>query len=271
MRRRECALAGLASCLGLGPGTNLAQGLKAGPNPALPPLPSLQAYTEHLPPLNFLDDNGQAAGFSSELLRLMANQARLDLDIQLQPWPRAVQAAASQSNSILYSLTRLPEREGRYRWVGPISERRIMLYSLSKRRDLPAFRDLKDLRELPQLRGLKVGVVRESAAARLLQSEGLRVGEELELALDDGSNLRKLLASRMDLIVLLDWAAAWHLKQLRLDYNTLRPVLELDARHSYWYGLHPDTDERLVQALQAALDQLRRDGRYARLRQRYFS
>ncbi|MCV2362852.1 transporter substrate-binding domain-containing protein [Paucibacter sp. DJ1R-11] len=225
---------------------------------------SLQAFTEHLPPLNFQDDSGRAAGFSTELLQLMAAQARIQVDIQVQPWPRAVQAAAVQPNSILYSLTRLPERESKYRWVGPISERRIMLYSLSKRRDIQPLKDLRDLREL------KVGVVRESAAARLLQAEGLRPGEELELALDDGSNLRKLLASRMDLIVLLDWAAAWHLKQLRLDYSTLRPLLELDTRHSYWYGLHPDSDDRVVQALQAALDQLRSDGRYARLRQRYF-
>lgn len=265
MRRRECTLAGLSVYLGLG-----IAAAQTRPMAALPSAP-LQAFTEHLPPLNFQDEAGQTAGFSSELLRMMAAQARLELDIQVQPWPRAVQAAAAQSNSILYSLTRLPERVGKYRWVGPISERRIMLYSLSKRRDIPALKDLKDLRELPQLRGLKVGVVRESAAARQLQSEGLRAGEELELALDDGSNLRKLLASRMDLIVLLDWAAAWHLKQLRLDYSTLRPVLELDTRHSYWYGLHPDSDDRVVLALQAALDQLRRDGRYARLRQRYFS
>lgn len=234
-------------------------------------MPTLQAFTEHLPPLNFQDASGHAAGFSTELLRLIAAQARVNVEIQVQPWPRAIQAAAAQANHILYSLTRLPEREGKYRWVGPISERRIMLYSLSQRRDLPALKDLRQLLELQQQRGLKVGVVRESAAAKLLQNEGLRAGEELELALDDGSNVRKLLARRMDYIVLLDWAASWHLQQLRLNYKTLQPVLELDTRHSYWFGLHPDSDELLVQSLQAALDQLRRDGRYARLRQKYFS
>ncbi|WP_428503338.1 substrate-binding periplasmic protein [Roseateles sp.] len=269
MLRRECVLQGLALGLGSVCGTGLLSALGMSHSAhasglAATGISSLQAFTEHLPPLNFQDEGGRAAGFSTELLQLMAAKARTQVDIQVQPWPRAVQAAGALPNSILYSLTRLPERESKYRWVGPISERRIMLYSLSKRRDIQPLKDLRDLRDL------KVGVVRESAAARLLQAEGLRPGEELELALDDGSNLRKLLASRMDLIVLLDWAAAWHLKQLRLDYSTLRPVLELDSRHSYWYGLHLDSDERVVQTLQTALDQLRSEGRYARLRQRYF-
>lgn len=257
MRRREWALAGLAA--GFSPWALAKPGL-AGP---------LMAFTEHLPPLNFQDAAGQPAGFSSELLQLMAAQAQLSLDIQVQPWRRAVQAAAAQNNSILFSLTRLPERERQYRWVGPISERRIMVYGLRQREDLPELKQVSDLRRLQQ--GMKVGVVRESAAARRLQEEGLLAGETLELALDDGSNLRKLLARRMDLMVMLDWAAAWQLHQLRLDYRTLRPLLVLDARRSYWYGLHPDSDDRVVLALQAALDQLRRDGRYSRLRQRYFS
>jgi len=225
---------------------------------------TLQGFTEPLPPLNYADDSGKAQGFSVDLLRMIAAQAKVPLEIQVTPWVRATQLAAGTPNSILFSLTRLPEREGKFKWVGPISGRRILLYRLRDRSDL-------QVKDLKSLQGLKIGVVRESAAAKRLQAEGLRVGEELELALDDSSNLRKLLAGRMDLLVMLDWAAAWNLRQLKLDYGTLRPVLELDNAYEYWYGLHPDCDDALVQRLQAGLNTLRRNGQYDKLRRQYFS
>lgn len=244
----------------------------AAPSLAAPPGPrsvvdedarELVAYTENLPPLNYAD-KGQAQGFSTELLKAMAAEAGLRLRIEVLPWQRSVQEAARRPDSVLFSLTRTPERETQYRWVGPISPRRILVYRLSQRADAhPA--------SLKQLNGLRLGVARDSASAKQLIADGLRPEVELELGLDDATNLRKLLAGRMDLIVLLDWAAAWHLRELKLPYATLTPVLSLDAEKSYWYGLPPDTDPALVKRLQDALDRIKRDGRYDRLRQRYFS
>jgi polar amino acid transport system substrate-binding protein len=221
----------------------------------------LTGFTENLPPLNY-EENGHTRGFSVELARLMAREAGLPLEIRVLPWQRAMQSAATQPGSLLFSLTRTPERESQFQWVGPISPRRILIYRLTQRTELqPA--------HLQALVGLKTGVVRDSASARQLLAEGLRE-EHLELGLDDATNLRKLLAGRMDLIVLLDWAAAWHLQQHKLPMRTLTPVLPLDTARSYWFGLPPDTDPALVKRLQDALDKLRRDGRYEALRRRYF-
>lgn len=223
---------------------------------------ALQAFTENLPPLNYAEGS-EAKGFSSELLRLMAQQAGLPLSIEVTPWVRALQQVQDKPGTILFSLTRTPEREAQFKWVGPISARRIVLYKLAARKDLGR-------PELQRLAGTKIGVVRESATARQMQAEGLRPGIELDLALDDANNLRKLLAGRMEYLAMLDWAAAWNLQQLNLPYATLQPVLDYDVDKTYWYGLHPQTDAALVRRLQAALDTLRRDGRYERLRLRYF-
>lgn len=222
----------------------------------------LLGITENLPPLNYSDDTG-AQGFSVELLRLMATQAGLKLTVQVMPWQRAMQAAEGSAHSVLFSLTRTPEREGKFQWVGPIAQRRVLLYRLASRTDLT-------LTQLSELGTARIGVVRDSAADRQLQAAGLRPGLQLEQGLDDATNLRKLLAGRMDYIALLDWAAAWNLRQLQLPLTTLQPAMEQDATHSYFYGLRLDADPALVRRLQAALDTLRRDGRYERLRQRYF-
>jgi polar amino acid transport system substrate-binding protein len=227
--------------------------------------PNLQGFTENLPPLNFTATGGSggAAGFSVELLRLMASEAGLSLDIQVQPWIRAMRSAGEANNTVLFSLARLPERESQYQWVGPISERRIVIYRLSKRSDIR-------FSGLEQLQGLRLGAVRESASAKHLLALGLKPEVDLEWASDDASNLRKLLAGRMDLLVMLDWAAAWHLRQHKLSFASLTDVAVLDSSLSYWYGLHPHIDPSIKRRLQAALDLLKRDGRYAALRLRYF-
>ncbi len=222
----------------------------------------LVGFTENLPPLNYAD-GGVPRGFSTELLKAMTADAGLRLRIEVLPWQRSVQEASRHPDSVLFSLTRTPERETQFRWVGPISPRRILVYRLSHRTDVrPA--------SLKQLNGWRLGVTRDSAAARTLLAEGLRPEVELELGLDDATNLRKLLAGRMELIALLDWAAAWHLRELKLPYTTLTPVLPLDVDKSYWYGLPVDSDPAIARRLQTALDRIRRDGRYERLRQQYF-
>lgn len=222
----------------------------------------LLGFTENLPPLNYLDGNGPQ-GFSVELLRMMVTAAGIGLELHVLPWQRAVQAAESSPNSVLFSLTRTPERDAQFQWVGPIAQRRILLYKLASRRDLT-------LTQLSDLAGFRIGVVRDSAADRQLQASGLKPGVHLEHGLDDATNVRKLLAGRMEYVALLDWAAGWNLRQMQLPYGTLQPVMEQDASRAYWYGLRLDTDATLVRRLQAALDALRRDGHYERLRQRYF-
>ncbi|MCH7342731.1 transporter substrate-binding domain-containing protein [Pelomonas sp. CA6] len=249
MRRRDWMAAGLLACCG-------------SPVSAQGEEPQLSGFTESLAPLNY-EEHGQPRGFSVELLEMVAEQAGLKLSVQVLPWLRSVQMARGRPNSLLFSLTRTAEREDQYRWVGPISERRLLIYQMANQ---PALK----LRSLDALGTRKLGVVRESAAARELQAAGLRPDRELELAQDDGSNLRKLLAGRMDLMLMLDWAAAWHLNRQGLSYNSLRVVMAHDVGKSYWYGLPPDTDPALVTRLQQALDQIRRNSRYERLRQRYF-
>lgn len=232
---------------------------------AQPASPNLKAFTENLPPLNFstTDSSGGASGFSVELLRMMAAEAGLSLEFQVLPWVRAIRTASEANNSILFSLARLPEREAQYLWVGPISERRIAIYRLKKRDDI-RFTGLENLR------GLRVGVVRESASAKSLLARGLTPETGLEWGSDDASNLRKLLAGRMDLMVMLDWAAAWNLRQHNLHFDTLFEVGVLDNKLAYWYGLHPNSDPSIAARLQGALDKIKREGRYAVLRSRYF-
>ncbi len=219
----------------------------------------LHGYTEPLPPLNY-EENGEARGFSAELLRAVAARAALSVDIQVLPWPRAVLMAEEDRQSVLFTLTRTAAREGQYRWVGPIAKRRILLFRLAERKDIQV--------QGPQdIKRLRVAVARESATAKLLQEQGF--GEWLEPALNDESSMRMLIAGRVDAVAMLDFAAAWQSARQGPGFKALQPLIALDERHEYYFGLNKNAPDELVNKLQKALDSLRRDGQLEQLTRRY--
>jgi len=231
------------------------------PLPALAARPPLPAFCHALPPLSFEQD-GQAAGLAVDLLRRMADLAGLELNLALQPRMRAEKSFLETPGSLLFPLARLPERENRYRWVGPILPRRVGIYSLSSRSDI-------HFRGLHQLDGLHVGATAGTATLEQLLAEGLKPGKELEVSPSYEASVRKLMAGRMDLLVIGDLNIYWQLHQMKEPADRIREVAVLDASADYCFGLRTDSDPAPAEALQRALDQLRRNGALEKLRQAY--
>lgn len=221
----------------------------------------INAYTEELPPLNFQQD-GRVGGYASELLAAMADKAGIRLNLQLLPWARAYALVQHTPASLLYSTVRTPEREKLFRWVGPISPRRIYLYRLEKRSDI-------QLHTAAQLKQLRIATMFDSASQKRLQQLGLRLGEGLDSDHSDASSLGKLQLGRVDLAAMLDWAMSWQLQQAGIPAQQVRPVALLDGRGQYWYALNLQTPAETVRRLQTALNGLVKTGYAARLRQKY--
>lgn len=230
--------------------------------------PELMALTERLPPLN-MEADGQVTGFSSELLDMMAADARVVVRKQVLPWARAYDRALRHNDTLLYSLVRTPERETLFRWVGPISPRRIVLYRWADRSDIV-------LRNLDDARPYRIGSTLESASTKLLEKLGFAAipatdaaGGGLELGVNDETNMRKFIARRFDLLVSLDWAAVYNAKNAGIDPAQLVPALVLDDSAEYWFGLNPAIDPDTAKRLDQALLRAKADGRYNLLRQKY--
>ena len=238
------------------------------PAHAIGPSVELIGLTEQLPPLN-MEQDGRVSGFASELLDLIAADAGVSVRKQVLPWARAYDRALRNNDAILYSLVRTPERETLFRWIGPISPRRIVLYRWADRTDIV-------LKNLDDARTYRIGSTLESASTKLLEKLGFApipahdaAGGGLELGVNDEINMRKFIAKRFDLLVSLDWAAAYNAKNAGIDPATLVPALVLDEASAYWYGLNPGTDPEVAKRLEQALAKAKADGRYQQLRQKY--
>lgn len=257
-RWNQCLQGAVFACLMGVAGTVWAAG------PAL----ELTALTEQLPPLN-MEVDGKVMGFSSELLDMMAADAGVTVRKQVLPWARAYDRALRQSDALIYSVVRTPERESLFRWVGPISPRRIVLYRWADRNDIA-------IKNLDEARPYRIGTTLESASTKLLEKLGFApipatdaAGGGLEMGVNDEANMRKFIARRFDLLVSLDWAAAHNAKNAGIDPALLVPALVLDDAAAYWFGLNPAISPEIAKRFDQALLKAKLDGRYNQLRQKY--
>jgi len=63
------------------------------------------------PPYEYLDDNGQPAGYNVELTRAIAKQMHLQVEIRLQPWEKIREELASGKIDIVQGMFYSPERD----------------------------------------------------------------------------------------------------------------------------------------------------------------
>lgn len=209
----------------------------------------LTVMTEQYPPYNFLR-NGQVVGLSTDVVvealrRMGAPQQRGD--ILLLPWAQGYRRVQKDAGNVLFSMTRTPEREDLFQWAGPLSTVNIGLVA---RKDAGiTVADIQDLRRH------RVGVVRDDVGQQLLVSRGVPQ-DELDVANDSLSNIRKLDKGRIDLFC-YDVSVVRHLlAQEGMDPQDFEPVFTLLTADMY-VAFNRDEDPALVAAFQQAIDAIR--------------
>jgi polar amino acid transport system substrate-binding protein len=105
----------------------------------------LSIVTEDWAPYNYSED-GAVKGLSVDVVRAIAQALQADIDIQLLPSMRASALLESNRRTLLISMLRTPEREAKYKWIGPLADGVIYFY---KRKGNPlAIETLEDARRV---------------------------------------------------------------------------------------------------------------------------
>lgn len=77
-------------------------------------------YTEEYPPSNYMENN-ELTGASVEILKAMWQDMGVsEQPITVLPWARAYRITKFKPMTMLFAMSRTPEREGLFKWVGPI-------------------------------------------------------------------------------------------------------------------------------------------------------
>ncbi|MBV8125401.1 MAG: transporter substrate-binding domain-containing protein [Burkholderiaceae bacterium] len=213
-------------------------------------LPALTAYTEEWPPYNYLA-HGQVTGISTEVLKAVCVEAGVVCGFELVPWVRAYKSAQHTANTLVYTTARRADREHDFIWIGPVLPRSTWVFL---RDDLAA----ADRRNR-DLSGLRFAVVRGEAAEADLLAAGV-AEKNLAVEASNDSALRMVLHGYADAVVDTELGMRWNLKQMHVAPERLVPLFKLSEEGAYYFALNKQSDPRLAEQLQAALERLRKAG-----------
>jgi polar amino acid transport system substrate-binding protein len=216
------------------------------------PAYSMVLLTENFPPYNMAADGKNFAqeanikGIAAEVVRETFKRAGIGYSMTLRfPWERIYKLALENPGYGVFVTARLPEREKRFKWVGPIGPDDWVLLA---RADSPI-----ELSSLEAARPYRIGAYKGDAIAVELARQGMKP----VTVLNDKDNARKLVDGQLDLWATGDPAGRYLARQEGII--GLKTVLRFNSAELF-LALNKDTPDAVVARLQGALDQLRKEG-----------
>lgn len=212
----------------------------------------LVLLTENFPPYNMAKNGKNFAqdeninGIAVDVVREMFKRAGITYSLTLRfPWERIYKLTLEKPGYGVFVMARLPDRENLFKWVGPIGpDDWIMLAKADSTITLD---------NLEQARKYKIGAYKGDAIALTLAKQGLNP----LVVLRDQDNAKKLLSGQIDLWATGDPAGRY---LARLEGVTgLKTVLRFNSAELY-LALNRNVPDEMVAKLQAALDQMRKEG-----------
>ncbi|PMU11879.1 MULTISPECIES: ABC transporter substrate-binding protein [unclassified Pseudomonas] len=221
----------------------------------------LVLLTENFPPYNMAKNGKNFAqdenidGIAVDIVREMFKRADIPYSLTLRfPWERIYKLALEKPGYGVFVMARLPDREKLFKWVGPIGpDDWIMLAKADSKITLET---------LDQARKYKIGAYKGDAIAETLAKQGLKP----IVVLRDQDNAKKLVNGQIDLWATGDPAGRYLARQDGV--NGLKTVLRFNSAELY-LALNKDVSDDVVAKLQAALDQLRKEGVVDEIMARY--
>lgn len=207
--------------------------------------------TEQFPPFSYQED-GKLQGISVDLLEKMLEHMNTTLnrsEIKLLPWDQGYQMALQDNNTVIFSTGRIPEREALFKWVGPISSIKVVLFALNEKH-------IK-INSPGDLRALKIGVVKDSAEGPVVIKAGANPGNLVERN-NTTQVIDMLKAGTIDAWAYPDLAGVWLADKAGLNASEYEVVYQLTKESTLYYAFNRNTSDSTVQAFQAALNQTKK-------------
>ncbi|MFT5665271.1 MAG: polar amino acid transport system substrate-binding protein [Gammaproteobacteria bacterium] len=229
----------------------------------------LHAVTSSFPPLQMLEA-GKPGGYVVSIVELLAKDVSqqinqpIQLEIEFLPWKRGLRTASSVlQNILLFSLSRTPDRENLFHWVGIISPYDIHLFTLDP--DLPtALQSLDAIRDSDKVIGVQAG----SNVEEHLHSNGFVEGKDFITVADYHEGIKMLYRKRVDYVPMTSFLARGNVCDLSLNPDSLVKSIRLDGiSRPLWVVFSKSTNAKLVQSFTKALESFNASNKSQRIAQ----
>ncbi|MGL6039643.1 MAG: substrate-binding periplasmic protein, partial [Deefgea sp.] len=207
--------------------------------------PPFNSYAAHRP-------EGMAVDVMTEMLK----RSQLTAEHKDFPWVRALSTVQLTPNHCAYTVGRIPEREAKFLWVGPIASVKGTLFGLRERQ--------LQIRTLDDARKYRIGDLRQGANAIFLESKGF----VLDYANTEDQNLRKLLAGHIDLYPGTPFSAREIVQRLKIDPQRVQALYVFNELGLY-LACNLQTPTATIAKLTSALESMRADKTLQKINAQY--
>jgi polar amino acid transport system substrate-binding protein len=201
---------------------------------------------EDLAPSNYLDHD-TLTGFSVELLDAMWKTMGVPKQpVRVVPWARGYNTILHQPGQVLFSMSRTPERDTLFKWVGPIfSVHNVFLGRSGDKLRISGLDDAKKVR---------IGVVKGDVVEAELLERGFDRAR-LESVSDLRQNFEKLRSNRIDLIAHSERSLHESIDLMHLARSAYSTKFVLSESRNF-YAFSRSTPDSIVERFQKTLDGL---------------
>jgi polar amino acid transport system substrate-binding protein len=224
----------------------------------------LRIVTEELPPYNMTQD-GRITGLSTEIVQAVMKEAGAQGEIQSMPWARAYDIALHGENVLIYSITRTPQREKLFKWVGVVAPTHWYLYARADRKIR--------LSRVDDARSYQTATVNEDAGEQYLVDKGFVIGKHLQSSHKYEHNYEKLRAGRVDLWISDELNALYLVRQAGEDpARTIvqaLPLPDLAPEGGLGMAFSLKTPDAVVERFRKALATIKKNGTYEQLHKKW--
>ncbi len=209
----------------------------------------LRLYTENYAPYNYLDEAGKPAGLVVDVMNRLFDAMGVERRVQADdfyPWSRAYREVQRLSNAVVFAMTRTPERDQLFQWVGPLMRSDVVLLG-AKSSGLAG-------RAPETLDDRSICVVAEDVGEQVLRTHDIaRV--QLHRVNTPESCASMLSLGRVDLWAYGDVAGRWYLQRAGENLDDYEETFLLEESSQY-IGFNRDVPSDIVGLFQEKLDYL---------------
>jgi len=217
---------------------------------------NFKIMAEDLPPFIYENSNSnEPEGIAVKIVQELAKKMNHSQNIEIASWNKAYNLIKDNDGYALFPVSRRPNREAHFKWVGPLLKSTSYLYK--RKGSALSINSLEDAKKVTA-----IGVVKNYAGHQLLQKEGftnlIAVGHTKGV-------IRALAFKRADLIEVGDVFLPFRSKQAQVDYKLLERT-NVKLLESFQYlAFSKNTPDHVVLMWQKALDEMKEDGTYNKI------
>ncbi|MEX0623171.1 MAG: ABC transporter substrate-binding protein [Saccharospirillum sp.] len=218
-------------------------------------LPRINLYTENYGTFNYSlegaayeHDIEDIGGTATEIVEKLFNEANIDFKLRLRTWSVSYERAVERPNYGVYSTGRTDSREALFEWVGPVGQYNWILLAKEGHN--------LNIDSLSDLNGLRIGGYEGDAATTFLQGQGYQVST----LPNESLNAQRLANDLIDVWITSD------INGFKIAAESGYPDVEEAFRIrtvGLYLAMNPETDPRVINALNTAYDNLIAEGEIA--------